>query len=82
MSGLTVLPFKSVATALVFTVIFGPLGLLYSSFRGGIAMLLVALVVLSCKLFFPALVLWVICCIWTVKAVEKYNDKLIKMVAN
>lgn len=76
------LPFKSVATALIFTVIMGPLGLLYSSFRGGIAMLLVGLVVLSNKFVFPVIVLWVVCCVWSVKAVEKYNERLLKLMVN
>lgn len=78
MTGLPALPFKSVATALVFTVILGPLGLLYSSFRGGIAMLLLGLVVISSKLMFPIIVLWVACCVWAVKAVEDYNKKILE----
>lgn len=78
MTGLPALPFKSVATALVFTVVLGPLGLLYSSFRGGILMLLIGLIVLSSKLMFPIILLWVTCCIWAVKSVEDYNKKLIE----
>lgn len=76
MTGTPMLPFKSVATALVFTVLLGPLGLLYASLRGGIAMLLLGLVVISSKLLFPILLLWVVCCVWAVKAVEKYNQKI------
>lgn len=77
MTGLPMLPFKSVATALLFTVILGPLGLLYASLRGGIVMLLLGLVVVSSKLIFPIILLWVICCVWAVKSVENYNKKIL-----
>ena len=77
MTGLPALPFKSVATALVFTVFLGPLGLLYATIQGGIVMLLIGLVVISSKLYFPIILLWVSCCIWAVKSVEKYNQALI-----
>ena len=79
MTGTPILPFKSVAIALVFTVLLGPLGLLYASMRGGIVMLLVGLVVISSKLLFPIILLWVICCIWAVKSVENYNQRIFKM---
>ena len=81
-TGTPVLPFKSVATALIFTVILGPLGLLYSSFRGGVVMLLLGLIVLSSKFFFPCMLLWIVCCIWAVKSVEKYNETLLTKVIN
>jgi hypothetical protein len=70
------LPHKSVAVALLFTVLLGPVGLLYSSFWGGFLMIFVMLVVMSNKFFFPALLSWLICCIWGVGAVEKHNRAL------
>ena len=72
------LPYKSIAIALLFSVIFGPVGLLYASFWGGFSMILVGIVVISNKFFFPILLLWLICCIWSVGAVEAYNKKILK----
>ena len=71
------LPYKSLSIALLFCIFFGPVGLLYASFWGGIIMLLIGLVVFSSKLFFPSLVVWVICAIIAVRAVERYNRKLL-----
>lgn len=66
-------PFKSVAAALLFSVILGPVGLLYASFWGGFFMTFIGLVVVSSLKPFPILLLWIICCIWAVGAVEKSN---------
>jgi hypothetical protein len=66
-------PFKSVAAALLFSVVLGPVGLLYSSFWGGFFMIFVMLVVVSSKLSFPILLAWITCCIWAVGAVETHN---------
>ncbi len=75
------LPYKSVAAALLFSVILGPVGLLYASFWGGITMIFFAIVVFSARLLFCALLVWIICCIWGVGAVESYNKKLKSGVA-
>ncbi len=76
MTDQTLLPYKNVATALIFSVILGPVGLLYASFWGGFAMIAIAIVVVSSKLYFPIIVVWLICCIWSVGAVEIYNKKI------
>lgn len=68
--------YKSVAGALLFTVILGPVGLLYASFWGGVVMIFFAVVIFSARLLFCALLLWIICCVWSVGAVESYNKKL------
>lgn len=73
-------PYKSVAGALLFSVVLGPVGLLYASFWGGLTMLVVGLVIISSKLIFPILVFWVLCCIWSVAAVETYNKKIIRKI--
>lgn len=70
------LPYKSVAVGLLFTVILGPVGLLYASFWGGLIMILLGIVVFSSKLIIPVLLLWVFCCLWGVQAVESYNRKI------
>lgn len=77
-----VLPFKSVAAALLFTVVFGPVGLLYSSFWGGFLMIFVMLVVANSLLWLPILLTWIVCCIWGVAAVEAHNRSLIEKQLN
>lgn len=69
-------PYKSVAVALIFCALLGPVGLLYASFWGGFTMIIIGMVVCSSKFFFPILLLWIICCIWGVGAVESYNKKI------
>ncbi|VVC76276.1 hypothetical protein AQUSIP_15850 [Aquicella siphonis] len=70
------LPYKSVAAALLFSVILGPVGLLYASFWGGLFMILISLFVVSNKFFFITLLIWLACCIWSVGTVDAYNRKI------
>lgn len=74
----SILPFKSVAVALLFSVVLGPIGLLYASYWGGLLMLLVAIVVVNNLHLFPILLTWMICCVWAVGSVERYNKSLLK----
>jgi hypothetical protein len=69
-------PYKSVAAALLFSVFLGPVGLLYSSFWGGFFLSIAAVFVICSKFFFITLLIWLISCIWSVRAVENYNRKL------
>lgn len=71
------LPYKSVAGALLFSILLGPVGLLYASFWGGFMMITVGIVVISNKFIFPIILLWIVCCIWSVGAVESYNRKIV-----
>lgn len=66
---------KSVALALLFAVLLGPIGLLYASFWGGFTMIVIGIVVLSNKSVVACLLVWVASCIWAVGAVEKANRK-------
>ena len=72
------LPYKSVAGALMFCVVLGPVGLLYASFWGGFFMILIGIVVVSNKFLVPIILLWIICCIWAVRAVESHNRKIFR----
>lgn len=67
---------KSVASALLFSVFLGPIGLLYASFWGGIFMSVITIVVVSCQFVFPIILTWMICCIWSVRAAESHNRKI------
>jgi hypothetical protein len=73
------LPYKSVAVALLFCAVLGPVGLLYASFWGGFVMIVLGIVVVCSKLIFPIILLWIICCLWGVKAAERYNRQLLKV---
>lgn len=72
------LPLKSVGVALLYTVLLGPLGLLYASIRGSVIMLLLALIVMSSHFWFLTLLVWIISCVWGVAAVESFNRKVVK----
>jgi hypothetical protein len=73
-------PLKNIALALVFAVILGPVGLLYSSFWGGFFMIFLALIIFTSKQMLLLFLTWVTCCIWSVGAAETYNRKTIKAV--
>lgn len=70
------LPYKSVAGALLFSVILGPVGLLYSSFWGGVLLITLGVFVLANQFLFVGLLIWLSSCIWSVGAVESYNKKI------
>lgn len=72
------LPLKSVAVALLFAVFLGPVGLLYATSLGGIIMIPVGFFILCTKLWVPILFVWLISCIWSVVATNRYNKKLIQ----
>lgn len=77
------LPFKSVAGALLFSAILGPVGVLYASTVGGLVLISLGFIVLSAKLFVPILLVWVGSCIWSVVATNRYNKKIVKaMIKN
>jgi hypothetical protein len=77
---LPVLPFKSVAGALLFSALLGPVGVLYSSMIGGLVMIVLGFIVLSSKLMVPIILVWVISCIWGVAAANCYNKKLLNAI--
>ena len=70
------LPYKSVAGALLFSVILGPVGLLYSSVWGGLFMISFPIFVVSNQFYFVTFMSWLVCCIWSVAAVDAYNKKI------
>lgn len=72
------LPYKNPAVSLLFSVFLGPVGLLYASVRGGIIMVLIAFVVISSRFPVPIILTWVSCCIWSVLATNRYNNKLLE----
>ena len=85
---------KSVGIAFILILFFGPLGMLYSTIKGGVVMLILPIPIfiimftraISGNLDGIALGLiffifyWVICLVWGVTAVNSYNNNLLKQL--
>lgn len=67
---------KSMGIAILLTVLFGPLGLLYSTVKGGIIMIVVGIVVGVLTLGLGALITWPVAIVWSYIATKKYNEQL------
>ena len=68
---------KNVGTALILTILFGPLGMLYSTILGGIVMGVLSLIVAIVTLGFGLIITWPICVIWAALAASAHNKKLL-----
>lgn len=75
---IVVVPTKSVGLAILLAVIFGPLGLLYSTVVGAIVMFIVNIVVALVTVGFGLILTWPICGVWAAVAVKSYNKTLLK----
>jgi uncharacterized membrane protein len=71
------LPFKSIAAALLFSVLFGPVGLLYASVTGGSILIILCFLSLSWKLYTAAIIFWLCSCICSVAMANRYNKKIL-----
>ena len=71
-----VTPTKSMGIAILLTVLFGPLGMLYSTIVGAIVMGLVSLIVGIVTVGLGLLITWPICVIWVAIATSNYNKNL------
>jgi len=67
---------KSMGLGLLLTLIFGPLGMLYSSIIGAVIMFVVSAVVGFLTLGLGLIVIWPICLGWTYAAIKKHNNNL------
>ena len=76
------LPLKSVAGALLFSVFLGPLGLLYASSLGGAIMIAVGFIVVSVGFTVPIIIMWLVCSVWSVIAVNRYNERIVHAKKN
>ncbi|MES2218813.1 MAG: hypothetical protein V4501_10430 [Pseudomonadota bacterium] len=72
------LPFKSVAGALLFSVLLGPLGLLYSSVLGGSILMFLMFALATSAFWQSFFILWLVSCVWSVVAVNRYNKKILR----
>lgn len=67
---------KGQGIGLILTLLFGPLGLFYSSVIGGIIMTIIAIPVTIFTIGIGWLAIVPICCIWSLIAVSSHNKKL------
>ena len=75
-----VAPTKSVGISILLTVLFGPLGMLYSTILGGLVMIGVSLVVGVLTLGLGLFLTWPICVIWGAIAANSHNQRLMATI--
>ncbi|MDR3268168.1 MAG: hypothetical protein LBT83_03780 [Tannerella sp.] len=69
---------KSVGISILLTVLFGPLGMFYSTVLGAIIMIVIDIVVGIFTFGIGLLVTWPIQIIWAAVATSMYNKKLLQ----
>ena len=72
-------PTKSVSISIILTVLFGPLGMFYSTIMGAIAICIISLFVIAFTFRFGFLIIWPICIIWGVVATNLYNKEILSV---
>jgi len=72
-----VVPTKSVGVAIMLTLFFGPLGMLYSTIAGAIVMFIATLLALLLTAGLGLFVTWPVGVIWSAVAASSYNTKLL-----
>jgi hypothetical protein len=71
-----VYPQKSMGVTIILTILFGPLGMFYSTIVGGVVMLIVSLLVAIFTLGVGLFITWPICIIWAAVATNSHNKKI------
>lgn len=71
------LPLKSVAGALLFSALLGPIGALYATVLGGASMMVLTFLAIHGKFYTAAAIFWMTSCVWSVVAVNRYNRKIV-----
>ncbi len=64
---------KSAGIAILLTILFGPLGMLYSTILGAIIMIIISFVVALLTAGIGLVVTWPICIIWGALAASSHN---------
>ena len=67
---------KSVTVSFLLALIFGPLGLLYTSIKGGLIMLAVSLLIIFFTWSIGLIITWPACLVWAVKAAGNSTEHL------
>lgn len=71
---------KSVGMSIFLTILFGPLGMLYSTVRGAIIMMIASIVLGAVTFGLGLLIAWPISIIWGARATKSYNQNLLQTV--
>jgi len=74
------MPFKSLAGALLLSIFFGPVGLLYATTLGGLVMIILGCITASSLLPVPMIIVWLGSCVWSVMATNDYNKRINKKI--
>ena len=69
---------KSMGVSMILTVLFGPLGMLYSTILGGVIMCIISAIVGFVTLGIGLIITWPICVIWAAVATSSFNKKLLQ----
>ncbi|MGD0590121.1 MAG: hypothetical protein ABSA44_04905 [Bacteroidota bacterium] len=67
---------KSMGVTILLTILFGPLGMFYSTITGAIVMMIVSVLAAIVTLGFGLIITWPICIIWAAVATKNYNKNL------
>lgn len=70
-------PTKSAGVAILLTVLFGPLGMFYSTVSGALVMIAVTLVAAFFTLGIGLIFTWPVCIIWAAMAASSYNKGIV-----
>lgn len=68
---------KNMGVSILLTVLFGPLGMLYSTIPGAIIMAIISVILGVVTLGIGLLITWPVCIIWGAVATSSHNKKLI-----
>jgi hypothetical protein len=68
---------KSMGISILLTILFGPLGMFYSTIVGAIVMLVLSAIVGILTVGLGLIVTWPICVIWAAIATSNYNKNLL-----
>ena len=72
-----VTPTKSVGIAILLTILFGPLGMFYSTVKGAIIMIVVSVILAVVTLGLGLLITWPASIIWGAVAANNHNKALV-----
>lgn len=68
---------KSMGVSIILTVLFGPLGMFYSTVIGAIVMAILSVIVAVFTVGIGLIITWPICIIWGAVATSSHNKKLL-----
>jgi len=69
---------KNPGVAILLTILFGPIGMLYSTILGAIVMFIVSVLVALVTIGFGLILTWPICVLWAALAAVSYNRKIMR----